>query len=142
MNASEFAAGAGLGDVVGAIASAASEIATKIRLAGLSDIYGAAGAVNVQGEQQQKLDVFANDVMIAKLKAVPEVAAIVSEEDDEPVVFEHPGAKFVAIFDPLDGSSNIDVNVNVGTIVSIQKVKGDATETACSRARRRWLRCM
>ncbi|MFC6647330.1 class 1 fructose-1,6-bisphosphatase [Granulicella cerasi] len=130
MNAKEFAAAAGLGEVIGAIAEASAEIATKIRLAGLSDIYGAAGAVNVQGEAQQKLDVFANDVMIAKLGAVAECAAIVSEEDDEPVVFDHPGAKFVAIFDPLDGSSNIDVNVNVGTIVSIQAVKGDATATA------------
>src|SRR5579875_2388702 len=103
-----------LGQVIGAIAEAAAEIARKIRLAGLSDLYGAVGAVNVQGEQQQKLDVFANDVLIAKLGKVPSVAAVVSEEDDAPVVFDHEGAQFVAIFDPLDGSSNIDVNVNVG----------------------------
>ncbi|MDE1162544.1 MAG: class 1 fructose-bisphosphatase [Acidobacteriaceae bacterium] len=130
MNASEYAAGAGLGEVVGAIATACTEIAGRIRLAGLSDVYGAVGAVNVQGEQQQKLDVFANDVLISKLGAVSQVAAIVSEEDDAPVVFNHPNGAFVAIFDPLDGSSNIDVNVNVGTIVSIQKVSGDATATA------------
>jgi fructose-1,6-bisphosphatase I len=119
-----------LREVIEAIAGAASEIARKIRLAGLSDVYGAFGAVNVQGEQQQKLDVFANDVLITRLSHVASVAAIVSEEDDAPVPFDHPGAKFVVIFDPLDGSSNIDVNVNVGTIVSIQKVSGDATSSA------------
>lgn len=119
-----------LREVIGAIAGASSEIARKIRLAGLSDVYGAFGAVNVQGEQQQKLDVFANDVLIERLGHVGSVAAIVSEEDDAPVAFDHAGAKFVVIFDPLDGSSNIDVNVNVGTIVSIQRVKGDAAASA------------
>jgi fructose-1,6-bisphosphatase I len=123
-------AGAELGEVFGAIAAATSEIARKIRLAGLSDVYGAYGAVNVQGEQQQKLDVFANQVLIEKLGALKSVAAIVSEEDDTPVAFEHPGAELVVIFDPLDGSSNIDVNVNVGTIFSIQRGGGDAAETA------------
>jgi fructose-1,6-bisphosphatase I len=118
-------AGYDLGAVFGAIASASHEIARKIRLAGLSDIYGAAGATNVQGEQQQKLDVFANDVMTERLGALESVAAIVSEEDDEPVTFSHKGAKYIVIFDPLDGSSNIDVNVNVGTIVSVQKVEAD-----------------
>lgn len=121
-----------LAEVIDAIGRAGNEIAHKIRLAGLSDVYGAYGAVNVQGEQQQKLDVFANEVLIERLREVPSVAAIVSEEDDAPVVFDHPGAQFVPIFDPLDGSSNIDVNVNVGTIVSIQRVDsdGDAAKAA------------
>jgi fructose-1,6-bisphosphatase I len=110
-----------LGQVFGTIAAAAAQIARKIRLAGLADIYGAAGAVNVQGEQQQKLDIFANDILIAELGKLPSVAAVVSEEDDAPVLFQHPSAQFVVIFDPLDGSSNIDVNVNVGTIFSIVK---------------------
>ena len=108
----------------------ASEIAKKIRLAGLSDVYGAFGAVNVQGEQQQKLDVFANEVLIERLGALPGVAAVVSEEDDGPVVFDHAGAEFVVIFDPLDGSSNIDVNVNVGTIFSVVRTSGDVTAAA------------
>ena len=121
-----------LGQVIAAIAEASSEIARKIRTAGLGDVYGAAGATNVQGEQQQKLDVYANEAMIEALRKVPSVAAAVSEEDDEPVVFEREGAEFVAIFDPLDGSSNIDVNVNVGTIVSIQRLMpgGDVTASA------------
>ena len=126
-------AGVGLGEVVGAVAEAGRQIARKIRLAGLSDvhgagsIYGSAGAVNVQGEQQQKLDVFANELMIEKLRGVPSVAAIVSEEDEAPVVFDGGGARerFVVIFDPLDGSSNIDVNVSVGTIFSVVRMDGD-----------------
>ena len=125
------AGGQQLGEVVGAIASACNEIARKIRLAGLDGIYGAAGAVNVQGEQQQKLDVFANDTLIARLRAVPSVAGIVSEEDDAAVVFEgNDKGEFVAIFDPLDGSSNIDVNVNVGTILGIQRVQGGDVSAA------------
>jgi fructose-1,6-bisphosphatase I len=118
-------AGAELGSVFGAVAAAAREIARKIRLAGLGDIYGAFGATNVQGEQQQKLDVFANDELTRILGTLPCVAAIVSEEDEGPVLFDHAGAKFAVIFDPLDGSSNIDVNVNVGTIFSVVKVSGD-----------------
>jgi fructose-1,6-bisphosphatase I len=123
-------AGPELGTIFGAVASAAREIAKKIRLAGLDDVYGAYGAVNVQGEQQQKLDVYANDVLIQALSDLPCVAAIVSEEDEGPLVFEHQAktsndAKFVVIFDPLDGSSNIDVNVNVGTIFSVARVRGD-----------------
>jgi fructose-1,6-bisphosphatase I len=115
---------AGLSEVFAAIAEATSGIASKIRLAGLGDVYGAAGAVNVQGEQQQKLDIFANDEMIAKLGRVAAVAAVVSEEDEEPIAFSHSGAEYAVIFDPLDGSSNIDVNVNVGTIFSIVRVSG------------------
>jgi fructose-1,6-bisphosphatase I len=81
--------------------------------------------VNVQGEQQQKLDVFANEEMIRALSAVPSVAACVSEEDEEPVLTGHAGGKYAVIFDPLDGSSNIDVNVNVGTIFGVQRVGKD-----------------
>ena len=116
-----------LGEIFGAIARAAAEIAAKIRLAGLDEIYGAAGATNVQGEQQQKLDVFANDIMTDQLRGCSSVLGLVSEEDDEPVLFARPqggGKKFVLSFDPLDGSSNIDVNVNVGTIFGVRVVAG------------------
>ncbi len=115
-----------LGKIFGAIAAAAAQIAAKIRLAGLEEIHGAAGATNVQGEQQQKLDVFANDIMTEQLRGCRSVIGIVSEEDDEPVVFYHAqevdGKRFVLSFDPLDGSSNIDVNVNVGTIFGVRLV--------------------
>lgn len=120
-----------LGEIFGAVAAAAVQIARKIRLAGLDDAYGAAGATNVQGEQQQKLDVFANDVLIEKLRGCPCVAGVVSEEDDGPIVFERAGAdlpRFALSFDPLDGSSNIDVNVNVGTIFGVRRLLPGQTE--------------
>lgn len=127
-------AGASLAEVFGAIAAAARQIERKVRLANLSDVYGAVGSVNVQGEQQQKLDVFANDLLTKTLGAMPHVTAIVSEEDEGPVVFERGlpegEERFVVIFDPLDGSSNIDVNVNVGTIFSVVRMEGDAAASA------------
>lgn len=117
-----------LGAVFLAIAAAAVQIAGKIRLAGLDDAYGAAGATNVQGEQQQKLDVFANEVMIAGMRACEHVIGLVSEEDEEPVEFAREEAQsgsrhLVVCFDPLDGSSNIDVNVNVGTIFGVRSAQ-------------------
>ena len=124
----EYAAirsGEELGHVIGAIAEAARQIERKIRLAGLGDVYGAVGSVNVQGEQQQKLDVFANDLLTEVLRGVSCVAAIVSEEDEAPVEFGRGRAEFVVVFDPLDGSSNIDVNVNVGTIFSVVRKGGE-----------------
>lgn len=118
--------GPALGEVFGAVASAASRIAAKIRLAGLDGVYGAAGAVNVQGEQQQKLDVFANEAMTQSLGRCSAVLGVVSEEDDEAILFperDPEGAHLVLSFDPLDGSSNIDVNVNVGTIFGVREVR-------------------
>ncbi len=126
----ERSAGHELGTVLTALAKACGEIARKVRLAGLSDVYGAYGAVNVQGEQQQKLDVYANEVLTQVLGELGSVAAIVSEEDDAPVLFDRPGAKYVVLFDPLDGSSNIDVNVNVGTIFSVQAMASPTTQAA------------
>lgn len=115
--------GASLGSLLDGIAIASQQIEARIRTAPLSDTLGAAGQTNVQGEQQQKLDVLANDLLIDAMRAHPAVAAIVSEEDDSPVLFpDKPDAEFVVIFDPLDGSSNIDVNVNTGTIVSVQRL--------------------
>lgn len=117
-----------LAEVFAAIGKATAGIARKIRVAGLSDVYGAAGATNVQGEQQQKLDVYANDVMIEALAACASVAGVISEEDDDPIAFDRAGAetaKYVLSFDPLDGSSNIDVNVNVGTIFGVRERSGD-----------------
>jgi fructose-1,6-bisphosphatase I len=84
-------------------------------------VYGAFGAENVQGEQQQKLDVYANQALLHCLGLRDSVAALVSEEDEEPVTFNRDAetGKYIIVFDPLDGSSNIDVNVNVGTIFSV-----------------------
>ena len=115
--------GESLGRLFAAIAAAALRIEGRIRTAPLFDALGAAGQTNVQGEQQQKLDVFANDALLDAMRAETSVAAVVSEEEDQPTVFEGKlFAEFVVLFDPLDGSSNIDVNVNTGTIVSIQRL--------------------
>ena len=113
--------GSGLADLLHAIAAAAVDIEMALRTAGLANVLGAAGHENVQGEQQQKLDVIANETLSAAMQKLPTVAALISEEDDAPVVFaDRHDAPYIVIFDPLDGSSNLDVNVNVGTIVSIQ----------------------
>ncbi len=103
------------------ITLAAKMVEAKIRLAGLGDSMGAHGATNVQGEVQQKLDVYANQALLHCLGLRDSVAALVSEEDEEPVTFNRDAAtgKYIIVFDPLDGSSNIDVNVNVGTIFSV-----------------------
>lgn len=119
------------------ITLATKMIAAEIRKAGLNDVYGAAGATNVQGEDQQKLDVFANEAMLHCLGLRDSVAALISEENDEPVIFDRSGdkGKYIIVFDPLDGSSNIDVNVNVGTIFSIfRREPGEKLEDAILQA--------
>ena len=93
-----------------------------INKAGLIDILGESGGANIQGEKQMKLDVFANEALKAALAAREVVAGIASEEEDNLVIFGEGKAsqgKYVVLMDPLDGSSNIDVNVSVGTIFSI-----------------------
>ena len=95
-------------------------IQAKVRRAGLTDVLGEAGATNVQGENQQKLDVFANNVLLHYLGLRDSVGILASEENEEPFVLKQSAdAKYIVIFDPLDGSSNIDVNVSVGSIFSI-----------------------
>jgi fructose-1,6-bisphosphatase I len=98
-------------------------IEAKVRRAGLSDILGVQGDINVQGEIQQKLDVYANDMLLHALRVRESVALMASEENEHPIL-AHGGlqsAKYIVVFDPLDGSSNIDVNVSVGTTFSILK---------------------
>lgn len=105
------------------ITLATKMIQAKIRRAGLLDVLGAAGGTNVQGESQQKLDVYANRALLDCLGVRESVAVLVSEENENPVTFDRAAdtGKYIVIFDPLDGSSNIDVNVSVGTIFSILK---------------------
>ena len=103
---------------------AAKILHREINKAGLADITGAAGADNVQGEQQQKLDVYANERFKNALAQRGVVCGIASEEEEEFVKFEETKnceGKYVVLIDPLDGSSNIDVNVSVGTIFSVYR---------------------
>jgi fructose-1,6-bisphosphatase I len=105
------------------IALASKIIAANIRRAGLVNILGSAGATNVQGEEQQKLDVFANQTMTNALNHTGRVCVMASEEEERiiPVPDDYPAGKYVVLYDPLDGSSNIDVNGAVGTIFSIYR---------------------
>ncbi|UXI01023.1 class 1 fructose-bisphosphatase [Photobacterium sp. TY1-4] len=111
-----------LSSLLGSIKLAAKIVNREINKAGLVDITGSVGEENVQGEEQQKLDVYANDKFKAALEARDQVCGVASEEEDEAVAFNkelNRNAKYVVLMDPLDGSSNIDVNVSVGTIFSI-----------------------
>ena len=96
-------------------------IQARVRRAGLMDVIGSAGETNVQGEVQQKLDVYANQALLDSLGTRDAVAMLISEENEQPVVIdrEPENGRYIVVFDPLDGSSNIDVNVSVGTIFSI-----------------------
>jgi fructose-1,6-bisphosphatase I len=115
------------------ITLATKMIQAKIRQAGLLDILGSSGKMNIQGEMQQKLDVYANQALLHCLGLRDSVAILVSEENAQPVTFDRAPdtGQYVVIFDPLDGSSNIEVNVSVGTIFSIyRRPPGADTQSA------------
>lgn len=105
------------------IALAAKIISKQVNMAGLVDILGRAGTENVHGEQVQKLDVFANDVLYKALDHTGHIAVLASEESEDPIPIpeKFPAGDYVVLYDPLDGSSNIDVNVSIGTIFSIHR---------------------
>jgi fructose-1,6-bisphosphatase I len=105
------------------IALAAKIVNRETNRAGLANIGGAFGQTNVQGEEQQKLDVIANIRFMRALSKGGEVCAIVSEEEDSVIDLQNNSGKYVVAIDPLDGSSNIDVNISIGTIFSIYRRK-------------------
>lgn len=115
------------GELTGLLSSIvlASKIVNReINKAGLVDITGAAGDTNIQGEQQQKLDVYADEKFQQAMESLGEVCGMASEEQDDFVAFESQmskSGKYVVLIDPLDGSGNIDVNVSIGTIFSIYR---------------------
>ena len=119
-NQSSFQYSSGeLSKLINAIRLAAKVVNHEVNKAGLIDILGSAGETNIQGEHQQKLDVFANEKFIQTLKNREIVCGIASEEEDEFISFNDQrgvNSKYVVLMDPLDGSTNIDVNVSVGTI--------------------------
>ncbi|MEX2182253.1 MAG: class 1 fructose-bisphosphatase [Gemmatimonadaceae bacterium] len=119
-----------LSGVLADLAIASKMIANKVRLAGLADVLGEHGTQNVQGEAQQKLDVLANTIMVKALDHGGRLCAMASEEEEGiiqiPERFRR--GKYVLLFDPLDGSSNIDVNVPVGTIFSILRKVTDGPD--------------
>ena len=119
-----------LSRILSDIAVASKMVSRDVRKAGLVDhILGAQGEVNVQGEDQQKLDVVADEQFIKAFENGGEICGIASEENDDFVAFSSDSAKnakYVVLFDPLDGSSNIDVNVSIGTIFSVYRRKSEA----------------
>src|SRR5216110_82944 len=118
---------------------AAKIISRQVRRAGLTDILGEVGAINVQGEVQQKLDVFANETVRHAVEHTGRVCVVASEEDEHPIPVQvredRRGGKYVLMYDPLDGSTNIGVNVSIGTIFSIHRrsvtKKGPGTLADC-----------
>jgi fructose-1,6-bisphosphatase I len=108
--------------ILSAISISAKMIAAQVRRARLEDVLGSAGADNVQGETQQKLDVIANDILMRNLGGRQGVAVVASEENEQPVILRDQNdgeTRYCVMFDPLDGSSNLDVAGGVGTIFSI-----------------------
>ncbi len=136
-----------LSSLLASIRLAAKIVNREINKAGLVDIAGAIGTENAQGEEQQKLDVYANEKFKAAMEARDQVCGVASEEEDDAVIFNkqlNRNAKYVVLIDPLDGSSNIDVNVSVGTIFSIyHRVSPVGTppprKTSYSPATAKWL---
>lgn len=125
-NQSEFAYSSGeLSRLINSIRLAAKVVNHEVNKAGLVDITGAVGETNVQGEDQQKLDVYANEKFIQTLTNREIVCGIASEEMEDFITIagskKDHNNKYVVLMDPLDGSSNIDVNVSVGTIFSIYR---------------------
>lgn len=110
---------------------AAKVISREVNKAGLVDILGSTGKINIQNEQVQKLDIFANQVIIHRMQHVGELWCMGSEEDPDLIDIppQYPKGDYILLFDPLDGSSNIDVNVSIGTIFGIYKRKDSGTSS-------------
>ena len=107
--------------IISAISLAGKTIANKVRRARLDDVLGAHGTENVQGEEQLKMDVISNEIIMRCLGDRASIAVLASEEDEEPRILRRSGegGKYCVLFDPLDGSSNLDSCVGVGTIFSV-----------------------
>jgi fructose-1,6-bisphosphatase I len=121
--------------ILSALSISSKIIASKVRRARLENVLGSAGAENVQGETQQKLDVIANDVLLGTLGGRDGVAIVASEENEEPVIIRNDAStdrRYCVLFDPLDGSSNLDVCGGVGTIFSILRHDRRAKESGGS----------
>src|SRR6195952_844232 len=112
------------------LALAGKIIASRVNQAGLAGLLGHTGKVNVQGETVQKLDLFANDTLIRAIEGGGQVCLMASEENDDPIPIptKYPKGKYVLMFDPLDGSTNIDVNISIGTIFSVHRRLNEAQE--------------
>lgn len=124
----EYRLAENLFSVVQAIVQACVRINSAVRLGALVNAYGDTDSINVQGERQKKLDVIAHELLLKQLRDHPYIAGCASEEEAQFINF-HRQAPYLVLFDPLDGSSNIDINISVGTIFSVlSKGQGQLTE--------------
>uniref|UniRef100_A0A8C4EYS2 Fructose-1,6-bisphosphatase 1 n=1 Tax=Dicentrarchus labrax TaxID=13489 RepID=A0A8C4EYS2_DICLA len=111
-----------LTNLLNSICTAVKAISTAVRKAGIANLYGIAGSTNVTGDQVKKLDVLSNDLVINMIKSSFSACVLVSEEDEKAIIVEpDKRGKYIVCFDPLDGSSNIDCLVSIGTIFAIYK---------------------
>ena len=117
--------------ILSAISLATKAIGNKVRCARIEDVVGDAGNTNVQGELQQKLDVISNELILRCLGDRDNVGILASEENEKPFILRkrEEGGKYAVLFDPLDGSSNIDVSVGVGTIFSVLRLPEGGTDS-------------
>ena len=115
--------------ILSSISLATKAIGNKIRCARIQDVIGSAGATNVQGEEQQKLDVIANAIIMRCLGDRDNVGVLAGEENETPILLRsrEEGGRYAVLFDPLDGSSNIDVCVGVGTIFSVLRLSDEGS---------------
>lgn len=115
--------------VIDTIINASKEIAFRVRQGALAGVLGSTQDENIQGETQKQLDIISNQLLKDLLLACPQVAALASEEEDT-VVAGNPAGKYLVAFDPLDGSSNIDINGQIGTIFSIYRTLDSVPHTS------------
>jgi len=116
--------------ILSAISLATKAIGNKVRCARIEDVIGEAGDTNIQGEMQQKLDVISNEIILRCLGERDNIGILASEENETPFYLRktNEGGRYAVLFDPLDGSSNIDVSVGVGTIFSVLRLPEDGTK--------------
>ena len=110
-----------LQEVISSISTACKTISNSVRLAGINDLLGKTGDINVQGEKVEKLDEFANNTLINQLSKSKKVFMMGSEEIESIILPqpENPNAEYIVVFDPLDGSSNIDVSISILSLIHI-----------------------
>jgi len=123
------------------IARACKAISTRVNKGALADGLGSSGTQNIQGEAQKKLDILSNEILLEANEWGGNLAALVSEEmeDPRPIPTHYPRGEYLLLFDPLDGSSNIDVNISVGTIFSVLRCPKNADGSLCTPAEQAFL---
>jgi fructose-1,6-bisphosphatase I len=117
-----------LTSVLHGVARACSEVTTDLQVSELNALQGDLGCDNVHGEIQKQMDLIAHDIFVRRLVETGEVAALVSEEAEEIIEVPAADARYLVAFDPMDGSSNVSLNMSVGSIFSVRRAEGPASD--------------